>query len=86
MKGTSCLIFSQADLGVYVKQNTAPATATFVFGILLILMQLAIGLIYGFLVWLPPLETTQNVSPSFSPIMITIILFLLVVVGTYILT
>lgn len=53
------------------------------FGILVILMQIAICLIYGFLVWLPPNEATtvQAGNVNFSPIIITIILFFMVVVG-----
>jgi hypothetical protein len=44
---------SQTDLGVNVKEDSAPATNTRVFGILLILMQIAVCLLYGFLVWVP---------------------------------
>lgn len=46
-------------------------------------MQIAICLIYGFLVWLPPNDATtvSQGNVTFSPIIITIILFFMVVVG-----
>lgn len=61
--------------------NTAPATNTRVFGILLIVMQIAISLIYGFLVRLPPMEPADVGTANFSPIIITVILFFMVVLG-----
>lgn len=47
------------------------------------MMQIAICLIYAFLVWLPPNDATTVAqgNVSFSPIIITIILFFMVVVG-----
>ena len=53
------------------------------FGILLILMQIAICLIYAFLVWLPPQQAAavNAGNVTFSPIIITILLFFMVVVG-----
>lgn len=48
----------------------------------MILMQIAICLIYSFLVWVPPYEFNDPNGPvTFVPIVTTVILFLMVVVG-----
>lgn len=73
---------SQADIGFNAKLNTAPATNTFVFGVLMVIMQVAVTLIYAFLVFLPNYEYTDPLGPvNFTPIITTLLLFLMVVVG-----
>lgn len=45
-------------------------------------MQIAIVLIYAFLVWVPPYEFNDPAGPvNFVPIVTTVLLFLMVVVG-----
>lgn len=81
-KGTLSYYQSQADIGFRATLNTAPGTNTFVFGILMILMQIAIVLIYAFLVWVPSYDYSDPVgSVNFTPIVTTVLLFLMVVVG-----
>lgn len=48
----------------------------------MILMQIAICLLYAFLVWLPPYDYTDPVGPvDFTPIVTTVLLFFMVVLG-----
>jgi uncharacterized protein YggT (Ycf19 family) len=48
----------------------------------MILMQIAICLIYAFLVWLPPYEYNDPAGPvNFTPIITTVLLFFMVVIG-----
>jgi len=48
----------------------------------MILMQIAICLIYAFLVWLPPYEYNDPAGPvDFAPIITTVLLFFMVVIG-----
>lgn len=81
-RGTLPIKISQADIGIAVKASDRPGKNTFVFGILVILMQIAICLLYAFLVWLPPYDFVDPVGPvDFTPIIITILLFFMVVLG-----
>lgn len=51
----------------------------------MILMQIGISLVYSFLVWVPPYDYTDPNGPvSFTPIVTTILLFFMVVVGNVI--
>lgn len=45
-------------------------------------MQIAICLLYAFLVWLPPYDFVDPIGPvDFTPIIITVLLFFMVVLG-----
>jgi len=62
--------------------NKGPGTNTFIFGILTILMQIAICFIYGFLIWVPPYENTDPIGTvTFANITIIILTFFFVLLG-----
>lgn len=82
-KGTDFIyIHSRGDVAINAHLNTGPGTNTLVFGVLTILMQIAICIIYGILIKLPAYESTDPVgSVNFSNITITILFFFFVLLG-----
>lgn len=76
------LLFSARDVNFYAHPNTGPGTNTFVFGILVILMQIAICIIYGILIWVPTFDYRNPLGPvAFTDILITVLFFFLVILG-----
>lgn len=62
--------------------NAGPSTNTFVFGVLTVLMQIAMCIIYGVLIKVPPYETADPVGPvDFANITITVLFFFFVLLG-----
>lgn len=69
-------------MAINAEVNTGPSTNTFVFGILTVIMQIAICIIYGILIKVPPYETSDPVGPvDFANITITVLFFFFVLLG-----
>lgn len=62
--------------------NPVPTATTFVFGILLVLMQIGMCIVYGLLVNLPAYNFADPTGQvNFSPIITIVLLFFMVVLG-----
>lgn len=63
--------------------SSRPGTNTFIFGILLILTQIAVGLLYGFLVTIPERTSTNVIGQlgTMTPIFINFLTYFLIIVG-----